>query len=249
MKRTLASIASLLLLACVVFVAVPGQANTLHGFCGPSFAGSPCTDNGTITPVTGDTLLQFGFHRDPDSNHGLVAPISFELVALVPSNDPGAGTQMISETGTGTSVTGSQTLVLQPGVFNSGTLDSFLGFTRIGGPDNPIGGFLDGESNQGIPGVTGFNVYLFDFGSVTFGSPDPTFVNSGGFDGVFPRGTLLYSFIDGPLAGQAQDGTALSSTIIVVGHAVVVPDPASLTLMLSGGALVGLATRRRRFRA
>ncbi|HEX8800224.1 MAG TPA: PEP-CTERM sorting domain-containing protein, partial [Terriglobales bacterium] len=98
------------------------------------------------------------------------------------------------------------------------------------------------------------DVYLFDYGSVTFGSStpgsstgDPIFDNSGTFSGMFPTGTELYSFIDGPGAGEAQDGTALSSAIIVVGHAVV-PDPASLTLMLSGGALVGLATLRQRFR-
>jgi hypothetical protein len=117
-----------------------------------------------------------------------------------------------------------------------------LGLTKVGGPDNPLSGFQAGETNQGLPS-TGFDVYLFDYGSVTFGSPDPTFVPSGGFNGGLIQGTELYAFIDGPVAGEAQDGTALSSTIIDTG----VPD-GGMTLMLLGGVLVGLETLRRKFR-
>jgi len=221
------------------------RAQTLHGFCGASAATSTCLDNGTITPTGSNPLLQFGFTRSPDSNSGLTAPISFDLVALVPSNALGAGTQTLTYTGTGTSVTGSHTLALQPGIFNSGTLDSFLGLTSVGGPANPISGFLKGETNVGISGVTGFDVYLFNFSKVTFGSPDPTFVPSGGFSGVLIQGTELYAFIDGPGAGQRQDATAISSTIIQTNT---LPD-GGVTVMLLGGALVGLATLRQRFRA
>src|SRR5215472_7837379 len=82
---------------------------TLHGFCGASFAASTCFDNGTITPTGQNPLTQFGFTRSPDTNAGLVAPISFDLVVLEP--DTATGVTPIF-TGTNTGVTGSQTLSL-----------------------------------------------------------------------------------------------------------------------------------------
>ena len=214
---------------------------TLHGFCGPSAATTTCFDNGTITPTT-TTLTQFGFTRSPDDNTGLTSP-TFELVVLVPNTDPGAGSQTITETGTGTGVTGAQTLTLVSGVFSSGTLDSFLGLTKVGGPNNPFSGFQAGATQQGLS-VSGYDVYVFNYGSVTFGSPDPTFVNSGSFNGTFLNGAEIYGLILGPVAGQRQDATALSSTIITV-NTPVIPD-GGMTLMLLGGALVGLETLRRK---
>jgi len=241
----------------------PRAQATLHGFCGASAATSTCLDNGTITPTAGP-LLQFGFTRSPDDNSGLTAPISFDLVALVPSNAPGAGTQVLTYMETDNGM-GTGTLVLHAGVFTggpmgTGTLDSFLGLTSIGGPANPFSGFLAGENNQHITGVTGFDVYVFNFVSVTFGgkptNTDPTFVPAGTFNGALIPGTELYAYLDGPGGAPCngvsatnckQDATALSGTIIDV-TTVQVPD-SGMTLMLLGGALVGLATLRQRFRA
>lgn len=216
---------------------------TLHGFCGASAATSSCSDNNTITPTSQNPLLQFGFTRSPDTNSGLVAPISFDLVALVPDNAAGAGSQTLTYTGSGVTNTGAHTLVLQNGGASftaaNSTLDSFLGLSSVGGPANPFSGFQDGETNQGIS-VTGFKVYLFNFGSVDFGVQDPTFVPSGGFSGTLIKGTELYAFIDGPGATQRQDATALSSTLIDVGT---VPEPS--TLLLIGSGLVGIGAVRR----
>jgi PEP-CTERM motif len=215
---------------------------TLHGFCGASAATSTCTDNGTITPTSQNPLLEFGFTRSPDSNSGLTSP-TFELVALVPDTAAGAGSQTLTYTGTGTGVTTATTLSLV-GDFTSGTLDAFLGLTKVsgGGPANPISGFEAGETNQGLPS-TGFDVYDANFGSVAFGSPDPTFAPSGGFNGALIQGTEIYALIEGPATGQRQDATALSSTIIVATTSV--PEPATWAMMALGFAGLGYAGFRR----
>jgi hypothetical protein len=238
---------------------------TEHGFCGASAATSTCTDNNTITPTT-NTLGTFGFTRSPDDNSGLQGTVSFDLVVLVPTNDANAGTQTFDFNATHTG-TASGLLVLHSGTFTAATpggdLTSFLGLTCVPmgcGPNNPFSGFLAGETNQKISGVMGFDVYTFNFGSVSFkhgGSTDPTFTPDGSiFNGNYPTGAEIYSFLDEtPGTGNCpasasnciQDATALSATLIVVPN-VITPD-GGMTLMLLGGAFVGLATLRQRFTA
>jgi len=229
--------------------------NTLHGFCGASAATSTCSDNGTITPTNQNPLLQFGFNRSPDSNSGLIAPVTFELVVLLPSATPDG--QSITYTGSGGGISGTTTLTQHAGTFSSNDLDTYLSLTSVGGPANPIGGFQAGQTNQGLP-ATSFDVYTGTFGTPDFTlATDPTFVPGGGFSGTLPQGSLIYALLLGPNSGTfgqtncattacRQDATALSGTLIVPGTTV--PEPTTLLLIGTGLLAVGAGAWRRRQR-
>jgi hypothetical protein len=197
-------------------------------------------------PTNQNPLLQFGFNRSPDNNNNLTIPRTFELVALVPSANPA---QTLTYTGSGAGISGTVTLGAVAGTFGSGFLDTFLGLTSVGGPANPFGGFDSGSTNQGLPS-TSFDVYTGVFtGNVDFTlATDPTFVPGGAFTGALPVGTELYGLILGPSAGQRQDATALSGTLIVATSIVTTqqPIPEPSTLALVGGALAALGFFRRR---
>lgn len=226
---------------------LPNQASAgaMHGFC---VAPTPtCTDNGSITP-TNDPSPDFGFKASPNS--GTVD--DFDLVVLIPSSVSGAFAETINVTGTHTGYTLPVNLALVSSTaWASGQLDTYLGISAS--PTNPIGAFL--PLTQALaPAATGYAVYSFDFGSVTFGSSsDPQFTTL--FD--FPVGTVITAFAGTKsctykkvnhvwtwVCTEGWTATANSSSFIIEGKA---PEPA--TLALFGAGLAGFGAMRRRRKA
>jgi hypothetical protein len=218
------------------------MAGAMHGFC---VAPVSCSDNGSITPVD-NSSPDFGFKASPNS--GTVN--DFDLVVLIPNSVSGAFAETINVTGinTGYSLPVNLTLVSNT-AWNSGELDDFLGLSAS--PSNPIGAFLP-LTQALVPAASGYAVYSFDFGKVTFGqTTDPQFTTL--YD--FPTGTIITGFAGSTTCGyqkinkvqtwvctKTRDATANSSSLLVTATAA--PEPASFALL--GAGLIGLQFARRR---
>jgi hypothetical protein len=219
------------------------MAGAMHGFC---MAPVSCSDNGSITPVD-NSSPDFGFRASPNS--GTVN--DFDLVVLIPNSVSGAFAETINVTGinTGYSLPVNLTLVSNT-AWNSGELDDFLGLSAS--PTNPIGAFL--PLTQALaPAATGYAVYMFDYGKVTFGNTtDPQFTTL--FD--FPVGAIVTAFSGTDTCGykkidkvqtwvctKTRDATANSGSFLIT-STTGAPEPASLAL--AGAGLAGLGFMRRR---
>jgi hypothetical protein len=220
----------------------PGaSSDPLHGEC------AGCVDNGFITPTSQDPL-PFSFTKSPDKGTA-----TFFVDILIPDNIAGANSESFSIAGTHTANTTVADVLESATPWTSGFLDAYLGISAS--PANPIGAFLP-LTKQLDSGATGYFDYVFDFGSVTFGSlTDPSFTSTF----IYPTGTVILAFADTQTCTTKHGvttctddwtATANSSAILETGGQRVhrVPEPATLSIL--GIGVVGLwAFFRRKSRA
>jgi hypothetical protein len=163
---------------------------------------------------------------------------------LIPDNVLNGDSLSMTIDGVNTSIA-SQT----PGVFNatawtSGQLDAYLGISAS--PTNPIGAYLP-LTQAYQPSATGYFVYQYDFGTVSFGSNDPTF--STNF--ALPIGTVINGFFHiADCDRKCWLATPNSQSLIISDpNHPPPPLPEPATLSLFGAGLLGFRFLKRKRKA
>jgi hypothetical protein len=195
----------------------------LHGFCGGV---GQCLDNGTNSPTSNNSPVNFGFTISPGPGTG-----NLILDVLVPNNESHASSYAITGTLTGTATLFNST------AWNSGDLEAYLGISAS--PANPIGAYL--PSTQALdPGATGFFIYQVSLGSTTLEkSSNPNVSPLLNISPQLPLASYIVGYLDeggGNVIATASSGAIFETT----DPPAPVPEPSSIVLF---GSLLCLVVR------
>jgi hypothetical protein len=215
----------------------------LLGFCNGTAPAGACADNGTNTPL-GANSTNFGFSISPGPQTG-----DLLIDILVPNNYAHPTTFAITGTQGGTA--NNQAISATANLFSttawtSGQLDAYLGISAS--PTNPIGAYL--PSTQALDAAaTGFFVFQADLGQTKIWD-NPNETNGPNLNLIAGLGGDLGAYIvafcgigcTDPVVATANSGALLLNSPPTPPS---VPEPG--TLLVFGGALLGLVLLRRRW--